>query len=495
MDNSVNVKALNSAKWLMLVGALSSVCSMLITTILGRISPSLLGKYSLVISFLNLTTTIVCMGGSVILSRYIIRAEDIVIRTRLFFTYIYLVLIVYFLFAVILFLCPDVYSVFVGDVDKNIKVFSIFCMIPVYAAVTVISYLLTALLEAKISKIIGCLYSVGMCVVCIILYIADSELLNEYIYIISFSTILCMNVIALIIGVIYIKKNQLLCFGLGSFKPLIYKGSFIFVLCTLGQAILVYLNGNFDKIFLSQLSGLGQLGFYQAILYIVAIVELVPKLLGDITIPFFSSIIGAEDTERVRENYKKIEKTFILFLATAVFGMIAVSDLLLAIFGEEYMKYKDALVIMLSGILLSSRGFLNTPMLVNMDKHIWRLINSILQVAIQIVMIYFLIGKIGLYAAILAKTVTVIMAQFLPQYIINKSKYHIGFSKQYIIAAICVCFLCFIIIVFKFGFIMNIASSISIYIIFFFGAGYSIRDLANELKKLWLSREKKNAKY
>lgn len=490
MDNKIKAKAISSAKWLVIIGILSSCSSIITTTILGRISPPLLGKYSLVISFLNLTTTIVCMGGAVILSRYIIRTEDIVTRSRVFFTYVYLVIIVYILFATVLFLSPDIYNVFVGDTNEGIKIFSVLCMIPIYAIVTVISYLLIALLESKLSKIMGCFYSVGMCVVCIVFYFVDPTMLEQHFYNISFAVILCMNLIVLIIGITYIIKNNLLCITLESIKPLVYKGAIIFVLCTLGQAVLAYLNGNFDKVFLSQLSGLGELGFYQAILQIVAIAQLVPSLLGNITIPFFSSLIGTEDTVKVRAAYRRVEKIFILFQATVVFGLIAIADIMLVIFGKEYLEYKNALVIMLSGILLSSRGFLNTPMMVNMDKHIWRFINSIMQVTIQVVMIYFLIGKIGLYGAVLAKTITGVLAQFLPQYILNKSQYHIGFSRQYIVAVICICLLCFSILILKLGTMMNIAFSLFFFIVFFAGAGYSVHGVIDDAKRFLLNKEK-----
>ena len=99
MDDNINKKAIHSAKWLTVMGSLSSVCSFVISTVLGRISPALLGQYTLVLSFLNLTSAIVCMGGSVILSRYMIREENVVSRTRVFCTYGYLVAAVYVLFA------------------------------------------------------------------------------------------------------------------------------------------------------------------------------------------------------------------------------------------------------------------------------------------------------------------------------------------------------------------------------------------------------------
>lgn len=486
MEDNINKKAIQSAKWLTVMGILSSVCSFVISTVLGRISPALLGQYTLVLSFLNLTSAIVCMGGSVILSRYMIREEHVVSRTRVFCTYGYLVAAVYVLFAGGLLLCPGLYGMLVGKTTEQIKIYSIIFIMPVYASVVVVSCLLMAVLESRISKIMGNLYVIGMCFVCILLYFVMPDALNLYFYRVVFFVIFITNLAALGMGAAYIRRNHILCFSAESFRPFFYEGMPVFILCAWGQAVLIYLHGNVDKIFLSQLDGLGQLGYYQAILQIAAVVDFVPNLLGNITIPFFSSIIGKQEVGQVKAAYLKIEQLLILFLTTCVFGLIAVTDLLLEVFGKEYAVYKGALLLMLAGKLLSSRGYLNTPMLVNMDKNMIRLLNSVIQVLLQMLMMYFLVLRTGLYGAVAAKTVTSVAAQFLPQYILNKSRYQIGFSRQYITAGVSLCILCGSIILFQPGIVMSIIVSVFCYAGFFLSAGYSASGVLKDIKKLLL---------
>ena len=291
-------------------------------------------------------------------------------------------------------------------------------------------------------------------------------------------TILCvMNIVALFCGCFYIKARHLLYLNLDALKPLVYKGSVIFMLCTLGQSMLSYLNINFGKIFVGNLNGLGQLGYYQAILHIVFIVEIVPNFLGNVTIPYFSAIFKSKNAEDIRLIYSLVERCLILFIGTAVFCMIASSKMILALYGGDYMNYYRVLIVLLASKLLASRGFMNTPMLVNLDKNAARLINSILQVSLQLCVMFFMIPRFGIYGAVAAQVLSAVFAQFIPQLIVAKSIYAVKSSRPYYVGVILVSLVTIINIYFSLSNMMIIGSTFIAYIIFIVLSGYSLGEM------------------
>lgn len=488
--SNVNKRAAKSMMWLIIVGVFSSVSNLAITTFLGRMSASILGQYSLIMSFLSLSGTIVCMGGSVVLSRFIIREKETINRTRIFVAYIYLTIMVLIIFGVILFLFPQLYELFVGETSFSIKLLGIIGVMPIYTAVTVTSYFLMAVLESKISKIMGSMYTFGMAIVIVVLYFVAPQFLDKYFIIITLVGVISTNIVALFIGWRYIFKNGLMIFNKESFNPLVPQGAVKLAICTLGQSVLLYLYQNADKVFLSHLKGLGQLGYYQAILQVIMVIEFVPNMLNNVAIPLFAAKIGMEETVEVKKTYLKIEKVLIFFIATLVFGFIAISSPILQIFGKEYVVYNNALIIMLAGKILTARGHLTTSMLVNLDKNALRLLNSIIQVVLQTLIMVFLVVKIGIYGAVIAKTLTAIIAQILPQYVMKKSEYKIGISKQYIVSTIIVIILSLVIILCDLSVVNTFIISVVAYLMFLIFAGYSVKDLQGILKMLSITKGK-----
>lgn len=482
MEN-VGSKALASGKYLIIFGIVSSALSFFVSAILGRISSEILGQYSLVLSFLNLTTSIVCMGGATWLGRYIIREETVKNRSRLFFTYFYLTMIVFVVFSLLLLFVPSVYEMFIGEDGKNIKSLCIFVVMPIYTLVTIVSYYLVSVMEAKISKIMGNMYVLGMFFVSVISYVFFQEWFIKNFYIVTFTVVVLMNLFALFLGAFYIKKNGLLQVDRAAFKPLIYKSAVIFALCTLGQSTLSYISTNFDKIFLAKLNGMGQLGYYQAIIQIVTIVEMVPNLLGTVTIPYFSAVIEKGDYKKIQTSYAFLEKMMVLFIGFVVFGLIAIAKPVLNIFGEDYTSFFPVLVLLLASKIISSRGFLNTPMLVNLDKNVTRLVNSVTQVVLQILIMAVLIPMIGLYGAAVAKMASGIYAQIIPQVTIMRSKYKIATGKQYWCGTVCAIVLSAAILILNLNAVFTFVVSMIAFVIFWLWGGYSVKECWSFMKR------------
>lgn len=452
----VKKKALKSAKWMVLTSMLSMFCSYGSNILLGQISPETLGIYSAINVFISSLTTFVGMGGAVVLSNFFPKMDSDVRKTQLLHTYISLSFGMYVVFAAVIVLFPEMNVLLSGGLDGAAKWVALAIMAPLYIAMTIISYLLIALLEARISNIMSKLYTLLLPVVLLAVYLVDKSLLEMQLALIIFGSVILSNILAIILGVSFIKREKLICGAKGFFAP---KGFFFFAITTFIQALFSFLYKNADKMFLISLDDMGQLGYYQAIISIFTLVEFIPSLLGNVTIPYFSNIIKVGNKKDVEESYERIEKYMLFFLVSCVIGVITFSDVALNMFGKEYVSYKYLLIILVVAKCISSLGFANTPMMVVLEKNWLRLINSALQILLQFSITFICISKLGILAVVLGRTIGVCAAQIMPQLMIKyRSGYHIRISKAYYSGVICATILGILQVVFD----MNLAVSILI---------------------------------
>ena len=265
-------------------------------------------------------------------------------------------------------------------------------------------------------------------------------------------------------------------------KFYIPKGFFFFAITTFMQALFSFLYKNADKMFLISLDDMGQLGYYQAIISIFTLVEFIPSLLGNVTIPYFSNIIKVGNKKDVEESYERIEKYMLFFLVSCVIGVITLSDVALNMFGKEYVSYKYLLIILVVAKCISSLGFTNTPMMVVLEKNWLRLINSALQILIQFSITFIFISKLGILAVVLGRTMGVCTAQIMPQLMIKyRSGYHIRISKAYYSGIICAALLGMLQVAFDLSLSVSILIGMIGWCVFLIGGKFEKKDFASML--------------
>lgn len=475
--NEVKKRALKSAKWMVITSVLSMFCSYASNIILGQISPETLGIYSAVNVFISSLTTFVGMGGAVVLSNFFPKMDSDVKKTQLLHTYIAISFGMYVVFAAVIVIFPEMNLLLSGGLDGIAKWVALLVMAPIYITMTIISYLLIALLEARISNIMSKLYTMLLPVVLLLVYLVDKRLLESHLALIIFCSVIVSNILAIALGVTFIKREKVIVRTKGFYLP---KGFCFFAITTFMQALFSFLYKNADKMFLISLNDMGQLGYYQAIISIFTLVEFIPSLLGNVTIPYFSNILKVGNKKDVEESYERIEKYMLFFLVSCVIGVISLSDVALNMFGKEYIDFKYLLIILVVAKCIASLGFTNTPMMVVLEKNWLRLINSALQIAIQFSITFLCISKLGILAVVLGRTIGVCSAQIMPQLMIKyRSGYHIRISKAYYSGIICTVILGAIQIVFNPNIGLSIALGVIGWFVFLIGGRFSKRDFTS----------------
>lgn len=464
----------------------TSVISMLFSYVtnilLGNISPEILGTYSAVNIFISSLTTFVGMGGAVVLSNFFPKTESKEDKTRLLYTYTVLSFAMYVILVASILLFPDLNILLSGGLEGAPKYIALFIMAPIFIVMTIISYLLIAVLEARISNIMTKLYNFVLTIALAVLYYFNRSLIEKYLTLIVFISVIAGNIIAIILGFCFIKREKLLTKTTGFYIP---RGFWVFSFTTFLQALFSFLYKNADKMFLISLGDMGQLGYYQAIISILNLVEFIPSLLGNVTIPFFSNIIRIGDKEEIEKSYERIEKYMLFFLVSCVLGVITLSDFILGMFGKDYIDYKYLLIILVVAKCVASLGFTNTPMMAVLEKNCIRLLNSTMQIIIQFTVTFLTIGKLGILGVVLGRTIGVCIAQITPQLVIKyKSGYDIRISKAYFAGIICTVTFGLAEALLNFNIIISLTAGISAWIIFLILGRFTKKDFKNMLTML-----------
>jgi O-antigen/teichoic acid export membrane protein len=482
----VKKKALKSAKWMIVTSVFSMFCSYASNILLGRISPETLGIYSAVNVFISSLTTFVGMGGAVVLSNFLPKMDSEIQKRQLLHTYIAMSFGMYIVFVAVILIFPKMNLLLSGGLDGAEKWVALIVVAPLYIVMTVISYLLIALLEARISNIMSKLYAILLPFVLLSVYLVDRELLEQKLVSIVFSSVIVSNILAIILGVSFIKKEKIISKARGFYVP---RGFFFFSITTFMQALFSFLYLNADKMFLISLEDMGQLGYYHAIISIYTLVDFVPSLLGNVTTPYFSNILKVGNKKDVKESYERIEKYMLFFLVTCIIGVITLSDVALNMFGEGYVTYKYLLIILLVARCISALGFTNTPMLIVMEKNWLRLLNGALQVFIQFSITFICINKLGILAVVLGRTIGVCIAQIMPQLMMKyRSGYHIRISKAYYSGVICTLLLGIIQVALDLNLAISILSAVISWFIFLIGGRFKKEDFVSIFNMVFRKR-------
>jgi O-antigen/teichoic acid export membrane protein len=422
----IKIKALSNARWMIVISVVSVLCAYITNLILGNISPETLGIYSALNIFLSSLTAFTVPGGPVVLSSLCPKIYDKGKKGGLFNAYAALSAIMYGVFIVVMLTVPQLS----GPMERtgSIRYTAFFIMAPVFLAMTLVSCLLTSALEARISNLMtksGALLLAAVLTVCAA---ADSSIIEKYLPRIFVACTVSANLLALFAGLLYVKKHKIIAFQKMLYIP---KGFWPFVMTSFLLSIQSFLYRNADRMFVALLGSMNQLGYYQAIISVLMLVEYVPSLLGNITIPYFSEISGSGAGEVVR-SYENTEKYMLLFLLSIALGVMGLSGPLLSMFGEGYTDFRYLLIILIAAKCVSSRGFMNTPMLIALEKNRVRLLNGTAQTIIQFVITLLTIGRLGILGVVLGRTAGLCLSQIAPWYVVRyKSGYNIRLSRAY----------------------------------------------------------------
>ena len=424
-------KTIEGAKWTVIIFGLTTIFAFIINLFLAKISPEVVGYYSLVTIFISTITTFVFVGGSTVLPTFVPKIKSRVKKASFISSYfIMLFLLVMFSMGICI-LFPSIFELFLKQKISNDLFILLLILIPFMFLLRYSQWVLNSIFEIKLSSIVEKLR-----VVLLFLSLPTIYMINSNFFINNFIEVLIvLTIVSYIYGIklsfndisksIKVKKIKLFYFPKGFWK---------FLLTAQSLSILSYFFNNFDKLMVVKYFGIKELGIYSIIILIWMVGKNIPQIISMTFIPILANSIKYKKKE-VKKIYEEIEYftsffTFFIAMVLIIFGYE-----ILSIFGVEYAKYSYLFYYLMIASVFAIVSYANTPLLTALEVNKVRIINSVVQIVIQVFLTYLLIDEFQLEGIVMALSISVIIAQFYPfYYIIFQLDYDIKLSKVYVFA-------------------------------------------------------------
>jgi O-antigen/teichoic acid export membrane protein len=180
------------------------------------------------------------------------------------------------------------------------------------------------------------------------------------------------------------------------------------------NATLTLLAGQMDFLFLGLFGSSSDVGIYRLYLYFVMPMQIVVTSLARIYQPVVTELVAQNHLAELASVFKRVARWTVLvniFAALVIF--ILGKPLTLTLFGEEYLVAPVALSILALGKLLDSSVGPTQMTLEAFGRSRLVLLNSTLVVALQIGLAYFLIPRLGLVGAAIARAFAVSLTNYI----------------------------------------------------------------------------------
>jgi O-antigen/teichoic acid export membrane protein len=194
----------------------------------------------------------------------------------------------------------------------------------------------------------------------------------------------------------------------------IYKRLLIFSIpLTIGSLLTMFVAW-MDTFMIGYFMNTSNVGLYNAITPTIQLMNIFPMALTAIFFPKLTELLATGKKENLASIYKTVTKWVLLFnLFLMPLFLLFPEQILGLLFGKEYTASAIPMIILSGGYFISYFLFTSVYLLMTMKRTNLILINSIIIVAINILLNLFLIPKYGLIGAALATSISFIIMALL----------------------------------------------------------------------------------
>lgn len=443
----IKKKSIAGAKYAVLSSLLSIPLTYGINVILGRISPEALGTYGLVLVFIAVITTFILFGGNTLVIKMLPEIKDDK-KIPFLLTYLALTLFIAFIFIIFILFFPGVFKL-ITQINLTSMVFKFFILfIPVVIIQQIILYALNGMMEIKTSVLLEKLIPAGTFLFFLSLSIFYKEFIITNYEILIWVTYISLILISAILGGMLLIQRLKQKYRFNKVEFFIPNNFWPFALFVHASTLLFFFYDKVDNLFMVNYFSVSELGYYVAALQTAMLVTLIPSLLGRVMLPAFSNLLAANDTYLIRKGYEAIVKYIVIISVPIALFLMFFSKQVMGIFGASYITRSTPLVILSACFGLASMGQINSSLVMLKNKMGLYLLNSIIQISIQIILILLLIRTHEAVGVSIARAVGLLIAQIgLGLIVFKKLNLRLRFPKSYIgsvislIVALSICFL------------------------------------------------------
>lgn len=166
-----------------------------------------------------------------------------------------------------------------------------------------------------------------------------------------------------------------------------------------------------DQIFVATVIGLRELGGYFIMHQCARLIAFVSLRISRVMLASFSNLAANSQYERLKSAYKKLCRILIMFSTVFALGLIFFSHQVGSLFGPWFATRHTYLILLTCGFNLANLGSINAMLVLSQEKTGDFLVNSFVQIGIQLLLTLTLIAPLAVHGIIIAKIAGLIMAQ------------------------------------------------------------------------------------
>jgi len=483
-------RAITGAKWTIILSVIALPISYVTNIILGRLSPEVLGTYSLLNIFIIFVTSFILFGGNNVIVRFLPQIDR---DRRAPFLKGYLLVTVAIAVAAIaiIFFFPQILELLLGEnLPEGDLSYLLIILVPVVTLFFVFVYTLNALMEIKTSVILRQAIVYGNFVVFLVLFFFARTFFSEHASAIIWGFSLALYIVMALLSWLLTRKKMRIA-GKGNpsptkLEPYLPTGFWGFSLFVHASSIVYFVYDKVDQLFVVHYFNVGELGLYYAALQTALLIRFIPMLIGNVLLPTFSNLIASNDTELIHKGYQEVVKYNTLLTVVASLCCIFFSKEILGLFGVAYVGNHLVLVMLAIFLGMASMGGINSSLVIAKGRAGIYLLNSLAQIALQIALMFFLIGRLGVLGLAISRGASVILAQIGLILIVTRVlNMGIKIPRQYIISIPTIALAAILYFTVSSGsIIISVASFLGCLAFFLYFGRYSLRDVDFILRQL-----------
>lgn len=169
-----------------------------------------------------------------------------------------------------------------------------------------------------------------------------------------------------------------------------------------------------------QVSDIEELGKYTVVIMIWQLTRYIPQVLSKAFVPYLAKNIHENNILEIINYYKYINRITVLLSTFIIMFVLIFSDSILGVFGKSFLDMNNILILLVGSSVFLTLSYTITPMMIAYEFNKIRLMNSLAQIFIQVVVTMILINYFQILGIVLGLLLSVIIAQIFPIYKIYK---------------------------------------------------------------------------
>lgn len=443
----IKKKSISGAKSTILLTLLSVPLTYGTNIILGRIGPEALGTYGLVLVFIAIINAFILFGGNTIIIKILPEIGDDK-KIPFLRTYVAIALIISIIFIILSALFPRFFKL-ITQMDLTLTIFNFAILfIPVVVIQQFILYSLNGMMEVGVSVFLEKIIPILNFIVILFLFLLFKDFITKNYQILIWLIYTGLFLISAIAGFYFLRKKLKERHYASKMRFFVPKNFWTFSLFVQASALLFFLYDKLDNLFMVNYFSVSELGYYVAALQTAMLVILIPMLLGRVMLPTFSNLLAANDMYLLTRGYQVFVKYNVIISVPIALFLIFFSKQVMGIFGTSYAPRDAPLIILSSCFALTVISQINSSLVILKNRTGLYLLNSIIQISIQLALILLLIKKYEAIGISVARAVGLLFAQTGLCLIVFKNlNLKLQFPKSYIasiitiLTALLICFL------------------------------------------------------